>query len=78
MIFHHKQWNIEHLIPQLNLNEQIIERVTNFNFLVFDNRSAFDLELTCAKKIKQDIKITQDYAQIKMIFTPKYIDNPIQ
>ena len=30
MIFHHKQRNIEHLIPQLNLNEQIIERVTDF------------------------------------------------
>ena len=33
MIFHHKQRNIENLIPQLNLNEQIIERVTDFNFL---------------------------------------------
>ena len=33
MIFHHKQQNIENLIPQLNLNEQIIERVTDFDFL---------------------------------------------
>ena len=33
MIFHHKQLNIEDLIPQLNLNERIIERVTDFNFL---------------------------------------------
>ena len=33
IIFHHKQRNIENLIPQLNLNEQIIERVTDFNFL---------------------------------------------
>ena len=33
MIFHHKQRNIEKLIPQLNLNEQIIERVTDFDFL---------------------------------------------
>ena len=33
MIFHHKQRNIENLIPQLNLNEQIIERVTDFDFL---------------------------------------------
>ena len=32
MIFHHKQWNIYNLIPQLNLNGQIIERVTDFNF----------------------------------------------
>ena len=33
MIFHHKQRNIENLIPQLKLNEQIIEQVTEFNFL---------------------------------------------
>ena len=33
MIFRHKQRNIENLIPQLNLNEQIIERVTGFDFL---------------------------------------------
>ena len=33
MIFHHKQRNIENLIPQLNLNEQIIKRVTDFDFL---------------------------------------------
>ena len=33
MIFHHKQENIENLIPQLKLNEQIIEWVTEFNFL---------------------------------------------
>ena len=29
--FHHKQRNIENLIPQLKLNEQMIERVTDFN-----------------------------------------------
>ena len=33
LIFHHKQRNVENLIPPLNLNEQIIERVTDFNFL---------------------------------------------
>ena len=33
MIFHHKQQNIENLIPQLTLNEQMIERVIEFNFL---------------------------------------------
>ena len=33
MIFHHKQRNIENLIPHLNLNEQLIEQVTEFNFL---------------------------------------------
>ena len=34
MIFHHKQRNIENLIPQLNLNEQIIER--DFLGLIID------------------------------------------
>ena len=33
MIFHYKQRYIENLIPQLKLNEQIIEQVTEFNFL---------------------------------------------
>ena len=33
IIFHHKQRNIDNLIPQLNLKEQIIERVADFNFL---------------------------------------------
>ena len=32
MIFHHKQRNIENIIPQLKLNEQMIDRVTDFNF----------------------------------------------
>ena len=30
------------------------------------------------KNIKQYIKITRDYVQIKTIFTPKYIDNFIK
>ena len=29
------------------------------------------------KDIKQDIKITWDYVQIKQFFTPKYIENLI-
>ena len=33
MMFHNKQWSIENLIPQLKLNEHMIERVTEFNFL---------------------------------------------
>ena len=45
--------------------------------LKFDNRSAFDMEWTCTKNIKQDIKITGDYVQIETIFTPKYIENLI-
>ena len=77
LIFHYKQRNIENLIPQLKLNEQIIERVTDFWFLRFDNRSAFDMEWACTKNIEQDIKITRDYVQIKTIFTPKYIENLI-
>ena len=44
MICHHWQRKIENLIPQLNLNEQIIERVTDFNFFGFFGRSAFDME----------------------------------
>ena len=35
------------------------------------------MERTCAKDIKQDIKTTQGYVQIKMIFTQKYIENLI-
>ena len=35
------------------------------------------MEWACTKNIKQDIKITQDYVQIKTIFTPKYIENLI-
>ena len=73
MIFHHKQRNIENLIPQLNLNEQIIQRVTDFNFLGL----TIDQHLTCTINIKQDIKITQDYVLTKKIFTPKYIENLI-
>ena len=77
MIFHHKQRNIENLIPQLNLNEQIIERVTDFDFLGL----TIDQHLTwnghVQKNFEQDIKITRDYVQIKTIFTPKYIENLI-
>ena len=72
MIFHHKQWNIENLILQLKLNEQNIERVTEFNFFRFNNRSTFDMEWTGTKNIKQDIKITRDYVQIKT-FLPQQV-----
>ena len=44
---------------------------------MFDNWSAFDMELACTKNIKHDNKITQDYVQIKTIYTPKYIENLI-
>ena len=77
IIFHRKQRNIENLILQLNLNEQIIERVTDFDFLGL----TIDQHLTwnghVQKIIEQDIKITRDYVQIKTIFTPKYIENLI-
>ena len=33
MIFHHTPRNIKNMIPQLNLNEVIIKRVIDFNFL---------------------------------------------
>ena len=69
MIFHHKQRNIENLIPQLNLNEQIIERVTDFDFLGL----TIDQHLTW----NGHITITRGYVQIKTILTPKYIENLI-
>ena len=73
MIFQHKQRNIENLIPQLNLNEQVIERVTDFDFLGL----TIDQHLTWNGHFEQDIKITRDYVQIKTIFTPKYIESLI-
>ena len=76
IICHHKQRNIENQIPQLNLNEQITERVTDFNFLGL----TIDQLLTWnghAQKYQQDVKITRDYVQIKTIFTLKYIENLI-
>ena len=33
MIFHHRQRNIGHFIPQLRINNNIIERVNEFDFL---------------------------------------------
>ena len=76
MFFHHKQRNIENLNPQLNLNEQIIKRVTDFDFLVWQSISILH-GMGMSKKIEQDIKITRDYAQIKTISTPKYIESLI-
>ena len=35
------------------------------------------MEWACTKNIEKDIKISRDYVQIKTIFTPKYIENPI-
>ena len=70
MIFHHKQRNIENLIPQLNLNEQIIEQATDFSFwgLTIDQHMTWGRHV---KNIKQYIKITRDYVQIKIEFLPK-------
>ena len=76
MIFHHKQRNIEILIPQLNFTEQIIERVTDFNFLglTIGQHSTWNGH---EQKYQKDIKITRVYVEIKWFFTPKYVENLI-
>ena len=33
MIFHNYQRDVEHFIPEIKINEQLVERVTEFNFL---------------------------------------------
>ena len=58
MIFHHKLRNIESLISQLNLNEQYIEQVTEFNFLGLTIDQHWNDHV---QNIKQDNKITRDY-----------------
>ena len=58
MIFHHKQWKIENLIPQLNLNEQIIERVTDFDFLGL----TIDQHLTWNGHVQKIRTIYQDHS----------------
>ena len=61
MIFHHKQRNIENLIPQLKLKEQMIERVTDFNFLCLTIDQHLTWNERVQKNIKRDIKIARDY-----------------
>ena len=64
-IFHLQQRNTVNPIPQLNLNEQIIERVTDFYFLGLTIDQNLTWNWHVQKNIKQDIKITRDYVQIK-------------
>ena len=33
MVFHNYQRDVEHFIPEIKINEQLVERVTEFNFL---------------------------------------------
>lgn len=44
MLFHHKQSKIEHLVPNLAINGNAIDYVTQFNFLgfVIDENISFD------------------------------------
>ena len=72
MILHHKQLNIENLITQFKLNEQIIEGVTEFNFLglTIDQHLIWNEHVRYTENMKQDIKITRDYVQIKTLFYP--------
>ena len=44
MMFHHRQRNIESMIPNLSINNHTIERVKNFNFLgiTFDENMTWD------------------------------------
>ena len=57
MIFHHKQRSIENLIPQLKLNEPIIERVSEFDFLGL----TIDQHLTWPKHAQNDQTRYQDH-----------------
>ena len=47
MLFHHKQRNIDSLIPNLSIDGNVIEYVTNFNFLglILDENLSFDLHI---------------------------------
>ena len=50
MIFHHRQRNIESIIPNLSINGHVIERVRDFNFLglTFDEHMTWDSHINNA------------------------------
>ena len=77
MIFHHKQLNIENLIPQLKLNEQNIERVTEFNFLGL----SVDQHLTWNEHVQKYQTRYQDHSGFcsnqNVSVTPTGIENPL-
>ena len=56
MLFHNYKKTInEDDIPHLTINDTIIERVTEFNFLGAHNKRIHELEFSCIKNIQQDI-----------------------
>ena len=77
MIFHHKQWIIENLTPQLKLNVQMIERVTDFN----SSGLTIDQHLTWNESVqKKSNKISRSLGimcKSKRFFTPTGPKNPI-
>ena len=56
MLFHYRQRNIESIIPKLTINDHVIERVTDFNFLglTFDEHMSWNSHIN-----KISIKITK-------------------
>ena len=56
MLFHNRQRNIESIIPKLTINEHIIERVTDFNFLglTFDQHMSWNAHIN-----KISVKMTK-------------------
>ena len=60
MIFHHKQRSIENLTPQWKLNEHMIERVTEFNFLGL----TIDRHLTWNEHVQKYQKRYQDHSGV--------------
>ena len=71
MLFHSYQKTInEDDIPHLTINDTIIQRATEFNFLGAHNKRIHELEFSCIKNIQQDISHTGCNEQTETLFSP--------
>ena len=76
MLFHHRQLNITSLIPDLRINNQPIDRITNFNFLglTLDENMTWNCHINkIANKISRTIGILNKLKNILPVHILKII-----
>ena len=77
MIFHNYQRDVNHFIPEIKINGQLIERVTEFNFLGLTIDECLNWKGHNSKSVKQSLQIYRRFKQTKEVSTNNHIENYI-
>ena len=77
MIFHNYKRDVNHFIPEIKINGQPVERVTEFKFLGLTLDEYLNWKGLNSKSVKQSLRIYRRFKQTKEVSTNNHIENYI-